>query len=413
MKKLLLVFLGCALIYASSFCQQALKGRVIASDTRKPVPFANVFLSNTAVGTVSSDSGQFTISSFPDGRFDLVVSCMGYETYTTTVQSTKLPPSLEITLTPKVNMLQEVIVEPYEKNGWEKWGTMFMENFIGTSENARDCKLLNPDVVQFRFSKKNNLLEVFANDILLIENRSLGYKLKYDLIKFQYDFSARMLRYQGYVLFEDIETERKGLIRRREDRRQQAYYGSMMHFMRSLYRNRLIQDGFEVRTLIKISDAEKKRVRTLYQQSMKTFSGGSIVVHGPADFSKVTDDKDSAEYYGKVMKNPDALSVLINTQLPGDSIAFAIDSVTAGFEFPNHLQVIYRFTKTPPEYRSYIRNLSAQPLTSEITLPTGQGVLVLANGSFFEGTNLVSSGFWAWSEKIANMLPFDYWPNKK
>ena len=22
-------------------------------------------------------------------------------------------------------------------------------------------------------------------------------------------------------------------------------------------------------------------------------------------------------------------------------------------------------------------------------------------------------GYWAWSEKIANMLPFDYWPEKK
>ncbi|MFK4985418.1 carboxypeptidase-like regulatory domain-containing protein, partial [Klebsiella pneumoniae] len=90
--------------------------------TRMPVNAASIYLSNTSVGTVSKEDGSFQIHSFPSGRYDLVVSILGFETYIVAVQSNKLPDFLEIVLKPKVNDLQEIVVEPYDKNGWEKWG---------------------------------------------------------------------------------------------------------------------------------------------------------------------------------------------------------------------------------------------------------------------------------------------------
>jgi len=134
--------------------QQVLRGRVIGLDNHKPIAFANVFLSNTSIGTITNDNGEFTIEHFPTGRFDVVVSFIGYESYIISLSSNKLPEKLEVVLKPKINELQEVIVEPYEKNGWERWGSFFIENFIGTSAFAADCKLVNSDVIKFRFSKK-------------------------------------------------------------------------------------------------------------------------------------------------------------------------------------------------------------------------------------------------------------------
>ncbi|HEY1018338.1 MAG TPA: carboxypeptidase-like regulatory domain-containing protein [Sediminibacterium sp.] len=406
-----LLLIGFLLWSLTGFAQTDLGGKVLAADNKLPVASANVYISNSSVGTVTDEKGQFIIRNFPAGRYDLVVSCVGYETQVITLSSAKLPPLLTILLKPKINELQEVIVEPYEKNGWEKWGSFFMENFIGTSAFSTDCKLLNKEVIKFRFSKKNNTLKAIANDRLVIENRALGYVLKYDLTRFEYDFGTRIFLYQGYPLFEEMETKRKGLQKRWAENREDAYYGSVMHFMRSLFRNKLVEQDFEVRKLIKLPDAEKKRVKALYRaQAVNAAINGTMMVDGQLPGLR----RDSAAYYRKVMNEPESMNVLINTILPGDSIAYALDSVTVGLEFNDYLQVVYTKKKTPPEYQKMLpRGVTSILLTSELFRTSANPIMVLASGNYFEGTDLITSGYWAWSEKIANLLPNEYWPSSK
>lgn len=397
---------------SASLAQQALRGKVIASDSKQPIHLANVFLSNTSIGTVTNAEGVFILDRFPQGRFDVVISCIGYETYVTTIQYAQLPAFIEVVLKPKVNILQEVVVEPYEKNGWERYGKFFIENFIGTSALAADCKLKNPETIRFRYNKKENILRAFADEPIVLENRALGYILRYDLKVFEYNYGTRIFYFQGYPLFEDIESDRKRLLNRWERNRTEAYYGSMMHFMRSLFRNQLIEEGFEIRKLIKVSEEEKKRVRNIYNSRTYINSNGNIVVN---DSLLGNGNKDSADYYRKVMRQPEKMAVLIDQLLPGDSIAFAIDSFTAGLYFDDHLQVIYKYKQAPNEYVR-VNSLSVQPKTpvvSEIVLPRKNAIAVLANGSYFEGLDLITSGYWGWWEKLATMLPFDYKPPKK
>jgi hypothetical protein len=389
--------------------QNTLKGRVFAADTKQPIHLANVFLSNTSIGTVTNAEGFFTLDHFPQGRYDVVVSCIGYESYVTTIQYAQLPLTLEVNLKPRVNILQEVIVEPYEKNGWEKYGQFFMDNFIGTSALAKDCKLRNPQTIRFRYNKKENVLRAFADEPVILENKALGYILKYDLKTFEYNYSTRIFYFQGYPLFEEMETGRKRVEKRWDEKRADAYYGSLMHFMRSLFRNKLVEEGFEVRKLIKISEEEKKRVRAIYNKRAYANASGRIVVN---DSLLGNGNVDSAQYYRKVMSQPEKMNVLINTILTGDSIAFAIDSFTAGLFFEDHLQVIYQYKQVPDEYVQSNR-LSVQPkmaVMSEIFLPGKKTIAVLANGSYYEGIDLISSGYWGWWEKLATMLPYDYKP---
>jgi len=403
---LLLVFSFVTQIVAA---QPTLKGKVVAADTRQPIHLANVFLSNTSIGTVTNAEGFFTLEHFPPGRYDVVVSCIGYESYVTTIQYAQLPLSLEISLKPRINILEEVVVEPYEKNGWDKYGQFFLDNFIGTSALAKDCKLKNPQTIRFRYNKKENILRAFADEPIVLENRALGYILKYDLKTFEYNYSTRIFYFQGYTLFEEMETERKRLQQRWEDRRADAYYGSLMHFMRSLFRNKLVQDGFEIRKLIKISEEEKKRVRTIFNKRAYTNSNGRIVVN---DSILGQGNADSALYYRKVMSQPEKMNVLIDKLLPGDSIAFAIDSFTAGLFFEDHLQVIYVYKQIPDEYFQ-ANSLSVQAksaVVSEIFLPRKKTIAVLGNGSYYEGIDMISSGYWGWWEKLATMLPYDYKP---
>lgn len=406
----ILIYLFCILCGNSLFAQVSLKGKVVAADGGKPVASANIFLANTSVGTVSNENGEFVIDQFPAGRYELVVSFIGYEPYVTTIQSNHLPVFLEIKLKVKVNELKEVVLEPYEKDGWAKWGNFFMENFIGTSAYAEDCKLLNKEVVKFRFSKKNNTLQAFADDRLVIENKALGYLLKYDLTNFDYDFTTRRFIYQGYPQFEELEAKRDGIRKRWLANRENVYYGSIMHFMRSVYRNKLIEQQFEVRKLIKLSSDEQKRVKAAYLGARVPVikNGRNILV---TDNSKIELHPDTLAYYRKVMQDPESFSILINQVLPGDSIAYAIDSLVAGLDFKDYLQIVYTPKKTPVEYaRSMRKILPEGPITSEIFRVKEDPIVVFSNGSFFDGTNFITSGYWAWSEKIAVLLPYDYWP---
>lgn len=405
----LLLFLLAYFTCSENYGQGVLGGQVLSADNKQAVASANVYISNSSIGTITDEKGNFMIRNFPAGRYDLVVSCVGYTTQVVTISSTQLPKQLTVLLQPKVNELKEVVVEPYDKNGWERWGNFFIENFIGTSAFARDCKLLNRDVIKFRFSKKKNKLEVIASDRLVIENHALGYLLKYDLTRFEYDFGTRIFLYQGYPLFEEMDSKRAGRLKRWEANREDVYFGSVMHFMRSLYRNKLVEQHFEVRRLIKIPDEEKKRVKALYRSQAV-----NAAINGTADGQLPGLRRDSAAYYRKVMNEPESMNVLINKILTGDSIAYALDSVTVGLEFPDYLQVVYTKKKTPPEYQRMLpRGGFSIPLTSELVRTTQNPIMVLSSGNYFEGTNLITSGYWAWSEKIANLLPNEYWPAAK
>jgi len=414
----ILISLACCVI---TLGQKALKGKIMASDTHKPVVSANIFLSTTSIGTISDEKGEFIIHRFPEGRFDLIISFIGYETYHVSVQSNHLPDNLEISLQPKAEELQEVIVESYDKNGWDKWGNIFIANFIGTSAFAEDCKLVNKDVIRFRFDKKNNSIKVTADDQLVIENKALGYILKYSLTKFEYNLDTGEFLYQGYPFFEEMKTDRKSVEKRWIENRQNAYYGSLMHFMRSLYQNKFREQQFEVRKWVAIPEEEKKRVKAIFPaQSKKLLSKRTMVIMDNGSSMAVNDDTtnvihpDSLAYYKSIMQQLNQKNILINILLTADSLAFAIDNVTVNFQLDNQLQVLYRPKRYPMEYQKYIpRDAYYTPVTSQLFRTSSNPIVVLANGSFFDGINLMTTGYWAWWEKMCNKLPYEYWPPKK
>jgi hypothetical protein len=84
------------LVAALLFAQSALKGTVI-DETDKPVPGASVFLNNTSVGTTANNDGNFELF-IPAGRFELIVSSIGFQTYNQAIPSSDRATSLVIRL---------------------------------------------------------------------------------------------------------------------------------------------------------------------------------------------------------------------------------------------------------------------------------------------------------------------------
>jgi hypothetical protein len=389
------------LVTLPAYGQKLLKGMVVDEEKSLPVPGASIFLNNTSIGTTSDAQGRFELS-IPQGKYELIVSSLSYATANISITSPAFPDTLTIRLKPRASTLENVVVEAYEKEGWKKWGDFFIKNFVGTSEHASGCRILNPEVIRFRHNKKTGEVTATAYEPLMIENRSLGYNIRYQLEVFRYDAKTGYLLFQGYPFFEPMGG---GLAREKKwaKLREDAYYGSMLHFMRSLYRNRLVEEGFEVRHLVRIPNAEKERVRQVYANARR--SGGPLI-----SFSGFPSD--SMAYYRNVMEQPNYYEQLGHQVLSGDSIAFAVDSVTAGLYFENHLAVLYRNAQAPRAYQQLITQ-PGPAMRSELQLLSEIPLQVQSNGSYYDPGNMVSSGYWGWWEKIATMLPFDYKPVKK
>lgn len=394
---------------------QSLAGIVLSSETKMPVAFASVYLANTSVGTITNEKGEFTITNFPNGRYDLVISSFGYETYQTVVQSSKLE-FVTFYLKTRAKELDEVVVQSYEKDGWNKWGKLFVESFIGTSAFAQNCTIKNYKAIRFRFNKKENTLVAFANETLLIENKDLGYLIKYDLIDFTYHFRTSVLFYSGYPFFTQIESTNKRKLMRWEKNRNEVYKGSIMHFMRALYRNTFQEENFELRKLYKIPNTEKVRIKNIMANNFKkanSSSDGTMKMQASGNVIQLNSNEDSTEYYNKVLREPDEKNILVNQLLTGDSIAYAHDKTTAALDFENYIQVVYKGKSEPYEYIQYKKqNTAANNLTSIIHLINKQPIYVLANGMYYNGNDLLCSEYWAWSEKLATLLPFDFKPSK-
>jgi hypothetical protein len=398
-----LLYCFCFLVLSfSAKSQKLMKGVVLDAEKNKPISNASVFLSTTSIGTITDEQGNFTLN-IPNGRYDLIVSSIGYETHDQTINTSDLSDFLTIKLKVKTEVMPAVIIEPYEKDGWQRWGRFFIDNFIGTSGYAKDCKIKNTKVIHFRNSKKTNELLAFADEPLIIENKALGYTVRYQLESFSYSFKNHYLLYTGYPFFQPMSADGRKQ-KKWEKKRSEAYFGSMMHFMRSIYRNTIIEEGFEVRQLKKVLNSASQTENLFDSDSMYSVKmpDGSVVV-SPIKTKRGT-------VYDE-LTHPDDYKDVIGKTLNGDSIAYAVNTTTAGLDFSDFLLVIYKNKTAPAEFRQTPRGSSS--MMSQIVLINQQPIEIQANGSYYNPADLLNIGYWAWSEKIAMMLPFDYRPPKQ
>lgn len=414
------VLIGVMLLFLSAGVRAQEKsriiGRVLNGETEMPIPNASVFITNTSKGTITNNAGSFELNSIPAGNYDLVISSVGYATQVFSFSSEKLPLNLKILLAPKAMELDSITVEPYLRDGWEEWGKFFIENFIGTSAAAKQTRIKNYKAIRFRFSKKKNLLTAVADEPLIIENRALGYKIQYQLEDFRFNFTDKTLFYLGYNLFEDMSEDKKRIPKRYLTNRKIAYEGSMMHFMRSLYSNELIANGFEVKRMYRNPNTEKERVRGLIKAHPNlmsrtrpknlsvTISGASGVVANPE-----TQDADSSSYYERILRQPDFIETYGADILTADSlVSMSADSSKYLF-FQNYLYVKFLKSKEPREFLVWaMQSRQSYYPISQVFLVENTAVEIAKNGSYFPPQNIFSLGFWAWSEKIAHTLPLDY-----
>jgi len=217
---------------------QTIAGKVYKAGTDSVIAQASVYYGGTQTGTITDAEGLFKIQQI-SGKIPMVVSCIGY--YSTILNDYSSAAQLKVYLKPKVNELQDITISAggMLRADMEK---LFIREFIGVSDNATSCRIINLNDVDLYYSKKTRTLTAFSDKPLEIENKRLGYHITYYLDKFVKD--PKNTLYQGNYVFTDKMTEAdKSRIKRN---RENAYTGSRMEFIRALWSDKLDQYGYKV-----------------------------------------------------------------------------------------------------------------------------------------------------------------------
>lgn len=380
-KSLVICFLS-VLIGSIAYAQtsNSITGTVVNGVDGKPLPFASVFLSQTTLGDRTTEQGTFTIRNIPNGKYELIVSYLGYEMLVVPVALQDSALRFQLRLQPKVGQLNEVVIRKDPNR--ERWLAIFKETFLGGSKAAGQCKIVNIDLLNIHYDEKERRLTASSDEALIIENNYLGYRVKYLLAGYVNDFPTRYVLYYGFPQFEEMKPRNSRQRRNWEENRLTAYRGSSMHFMRSLDARSLEAEGFDVHKLVRVERNNNTAKEPLDSAPHKLVDNRRVFGTQYANYL----------YTGKVSydsiyhRKPDNSGLILH--------------------FKNYLQVVYKKEKESFEFASKEGHDRGYPQTSLIHLFTDT-VPVDANGNVEMPTDLVYEGYWGW-EKVAEMVPLDF-----
>ena len=389
--------------YQNTFSQTSqVSGIVINSEDNSPLASASIFINNTSKGTISNANGKFTLSGITEKSFDLIVSYTGFVTASLRITPQNMAKLQTIKMVPRNETMESISIMVPEKDGWKTWGNFFTESFIGQSYFAKKCIIENPKALRFFHDKKHNRLTAYSNTNLIIKNNALGYFIKYQLEEFDYDFKDQIVTYVGYASFEELKTRNSKKRNRWLKAREEAYYGSIMHFMRSLYKDSIEQNGFSGREKIRIYNTD-----TLFK---KLYVPGNMPIVRVGDKSYQA----KAGAIPTFKKIPDYVD-LVNLKNFSFKDAVTFDSAAKQkvFYFNNYLQLIYQNANAKVDYLlvNHLPKYLKMKQTSDAFLLSDDPLIIEKDGSYFNPMNLMSSGYWGWY-KLAEMLPTDYKPGE-
>ncbi len=240
---------GIIVILKNKFNEGVVKGTILDKQTKEPLPFANVFIDQSTLGAPTDLKGRFFIQDIPDIGFELVVSYVGYKTVILPINLNDLGEDsidIEMEIDPvaleNINVVSKATRE--QRRAKRNLMNRFESDFLGGSDNASDCRIVNKDVLEFEVLDSLGNYKVTANDVVFVENNALGYRVAYLLEEFRLEngFKTKI----GKAQFSEMEPGSRRLNRKWEEARDKAYYGSLQHFLNALIRKELKEEGFKV-----------------------------------------------------------------------------------------------------------------------------------------------------------------------
>ena len=341
------------------FSQSIFKGRVVSETTNEALSAASIYFNNTSVGTSSNEKGQFSIGVPATINSELIISCVGFETLVYKIRPGEdLSQNYLFKLKKKENLLQEILILPNATR--KKYLERFIENFLGVTQEGASSYIRNLDAIYFTRPEGIGF-NAHSDTPLLIINKMLGYRVYFQLENFYYNEKNGSTSFYGYTRYEEM-----GNKNRWKKNRRKAYYGSSLHFFRSLINNTLEKESYQI--------------FVVREDTIRSQNDRKIETAIPVTASQVVKkDNDDSSIYTCTWKHK--LMVQYNKN-------------------PASRAYLMRNNRSTGELRYGVRSYLI------INEPT---VEIDATGILVDPLSLFFSGYWIY-EKAANLLPYNYYP---
>jgi len=382
----------------------------IVRDHKDGLPGASIYLSGYKIATVADNNGRFKLTNLKPGSYDLLVQIVGYLPYSKSVIISDQSVQVDLVLKENVAQLDEVTVRADPNR--QKYINQFKEFFIGKTPNALQCKILNPQVLNVDFDITKSTLTVSTTEFLVVENKALGYRLKYMLDHFEYNSRTHIIYYSGHPFFEELKAsaaKKKKYIAAREI----AYYGSSQHFFRSLYANKTKEEGFIINKMIKIPNPNRypeyvintnlEKIKTLAEKTGIRKNAGKI-------------DTALLSFWTKQREMPKTIDKFSRAEVLTDTLVHPFNENLKYISYTDALLIQYTKEKESLAYSKtgfwIFRPLDVPENEISVANLMGEGVRFYENGGIYDSRSLLFEGYWAY-EKVADMVPMDYIPLQK
>jgi hypothetical protein len=265
----------------------------------------------------------------------------------------------------KTAMLQDILILPDATR--KKYLRLFIENFLGITEEGATSKLPNIDAIYFTKDPGDRYgFSAHCDTPLLIINKMLGYKIYFQLHEFNFNEATGASSFFGYTRYEEMGDKKRWIKNRRK-----AYFGSSMHFFRSLISNKLAENSYKVFVV---------RTDTMWTPNHKVDKTMDIAIPSTAGQIIRREETDTT-LYRAIWKNK--LMVQYGKD-PGSKVYLKQHTMLNG--------------DMPLGFRSYLLMVKEENF-----------VEIDQNGILLDPMAVFFSGYWIY-EKAANLLPYNYEP---
>lgn len=250
--RILILFLCCC---SFVMAQQPLTGTVVSVPDHQPVERASVYIDGTSNGTYTNADGTFklTPAQYP---CKLIISHIGYTLLTCEL---KAPGNLAIFLEEKNISLGSITVKSNVNKRAQNLKD-FSEAFLGTDKWGKRAKIKNDSVLYFyhttdsirdstgHFMYATDSLHAISRQPLEIELSLTGYTALIDIERFCVISNKNTVDCDMVIHTRFIPQTAKSKSQEKRFRnfRQEAYYNSQRHFLRSLFENSLSENGYTI-----------------------------------------------------------------------------------------------------------------------------------------------------------------------
>ena len=337
---------------------QTIISGIITDSSNLPIPFASVYLSKTTIGTTTSNEGNYTLTIPQDGEYELIASCIGYNASSRVLSAGGKKQTINIKLSQNLVQLEEITVSSKAKKRVKNY-TAFTRLLLGETENSQTCTIRNIEDLFLFEDPLTGIIKGRSHKPIQIENKSLGYLVVYDFSDVTFNPATGLLQFTGGLYFQQMPGNERN-IQKWTHNRLTTYYGSRMHFLRSLFSDSLSQESY------KISDCKL--------ETFKLKSGAINQKFTPLETNSA-----------RIIRNPDRTT----------------------FFAPKPLLI--RYFNNHPELASEV--IGYEPRKYESTIEFSDTLTVFRNG-YFKHPFAATWGGEMGNERIADLLPFDFVPGQ-